>query len=180
MHTRARMAQAEAAVAPHGVGQRDVARPNAIAAELLAHCLVQCIFQLHIAAQLRIHLAFSLFARLLNFSMPTGLELVAVQRICQGFERQAAVGVNELLAGVGLVLHCSTRIDTNAPLGQRQLVLHGFVAAQARAHNHHGIAARIHRRAGALQIECSQTGRMIFGQHATALHGSDHANAHLD
>ena len=86
--------------------------------------------------------------------------------------------MDELRAVVGLGAHGGMRIDAVALRGQLQLVFHGFVAAQAGAHHQHGIATLIQRRAGALQIEGAQAGRMVFRQHSATLHRGHHTKTH--
>ena len=61
---------------------------------------------------------------------------------------------------------------------QLELVGQGLVAAQTRAHHQQGVNALVKSLAGFLQVVRTQTGGVVFGQHAAPLHRGDHTPSH--
>ncbi len=162
------------AVAPGAVRDGDVAHPVVVAAEPG----LQRLDQLPIRAEPLGHVGHRRLARGGEIGGEGRIDRQApFEAVGQLGQHALRIAMHEQRVAIAAVVGQRIGVDAVQRLRQRELVLQGFVAAQARADHQHRIAALVEPLHRAVHVEGAERGRMIFGQHAAPLHAGHHAEA---
>ena len=140
VHTGAGVVKRGRPVAPHGVGQGDVAHPP----EVAAGCGTEFIFQPEVGAEAGIDQRRRGAAGARYIGVQRGVHLHApFKTVCQCVEAVQGIAVHKKITLVGPVVRQGIGVNAVNGFGQFEPVAQGLVGAQARTHDQHGVAALV-------------------------------------